>query len=244
MEARILHELGLSDNEVDTYLALAGLGTSKTGPIMRRTGIGSSQTYASLDALIAQGLISYTVRNNVRHYRAEPPATLVENEMRKLAALKKLADEMRALEPKTQARNFVNTFERKDGFRKAFLRHTEQLRPGEELRITGYSARVSNLRELRSYLYRYNKMIEAKRCTMRMILDESFRHSLGERVGPAYNIRFLHSDYFTPSALSISKSEVVISVWSKYPVAITISEPSVVNGFANNFESLWKVAKK
>lgn len=244
METGILRELGLSKNEIETYIALTKLGSSKTGPLMRLTGIGSSQTYTSLDSLIARGLISYTVRNNVRHYRAEPPTTLVENETRKISALKTLADEMARLTPKEQTRNFVNAFERKDGFRKAFLAHTEHLKPGEELRITGYSARVPGLRELRSHLYRYNRMIEAKRCTMRMILDENFRHSLGERVGPAYTIRFLNSDYFTPSAMSISKREVVISVWSKYPIAISISEPSIVEGFANNFESLWKIAKQ
>lgn len=244
MDTSVLKELGLSRNEVSTYLAIMRLGVSKTGPIQKLTGIGSSQTYASLQTLIAQGLISYTVRNNVRHYRAEPPHTLVDNELRRISALKKLAEEMKRMKTTPPSRNFVNAFERKDGFRKAFLRHAELLKNGEEVRIIGYSARVPRLRELRSLLYHYNKMIESKHCTMRMILDENFRTSLGERVGPAYTIRFLHSDYFTPSAMSISKQEVVISVWSKYPLAISITEPSVVDGFANNFESLWKVAER
>ena len=244
METSILRRSGIHENDIKVYEALLGLGVSKTGAIIGASGVGSSQTYLSLTRLTKRGLVSYQVRNNVRYYRAELPDTLIEESRKGVAELEALSKELAARPKMRESRNFVNTFETKDGFKKALLRHVDLVEPKEVLCIIGFSSKVSNLRELRSFLARCNALAEAKRCTMRMILDEKFRNSLGERMGKQYTVRYMPPAYFTPSALNICSREVVLSVWGPHPIAISITEPAVIQSFQLNFESLWEIAKK
>ena len=243
MDTQILEHLGLHKNDTRVYKTLLSLGRVKTGDIINCSGVGSSQTYLALDRLIKRGLVSYQVRNNVRHYQAELPTLLVEESKQTIAALEKLSEDISSLPLTHKKRNFVNTFEGRDGFKKAFLQHIENTKEGEALSIIGYVHRVTNLRELRFFLKKCNELAVARTCSMRMILDEKFRHSLGERTGPEYEIRFMPSRYFSPCATNLCGNEVLLSVWGDEPLAISISLPSVVHSFAQNFDSLWETAK-
>lgn len=243
MDTRALARLGLKPNDIAVFKAIAELGKTKTGAIMQASGIGSSQTYLSLGRLIKRGLVSYQVRNNVRYYQAEVPDTLIEDARTTISALEEVKREI-VRAPTTSARNFVNTFETTDGFKKALLRHVDLVGRGETLSIIGFSSRVSNQRELRAFLTRCNAIAESKRCTMRIILDEKFRSNLSELRGPRYVVRYLPASYFTPSALNICKREVVLSVWGDNPIAISITEPTVIKSFLINFEAQWESAKK
>lgn len=243
MDTTALARLGLHPNDLKVFTTIATLGKTKTGAIMQHSGVGSSQTYLSLGRLIKRGLVSYQVRNNVRYYQAELPDALLEEARKNVSALESLSDEL-VHTPFAAERNVVNTFETKAGLKKALLRHVDQLEKKEEISILGYSSRVPNLRELRLFLRRCNELAEAKKCSMRMILDSKFRNSLGERIGPLYKIRFLPSQYFTPAAQNICKREILLSVWGEHPLAISITEPSTVESFRKSFELLWASAKK
>lgn len=243
MNTTALTRLGLHPNDQRVFAAIATLGKTKTGAIMQSSGVGSSQTYLSLGRLIKRGLVSYQVRNNVRYYQAELPDSLLEEARKNVSELEHLSEEL-VRTPFVAERNVVNTFETKAGLKKALLRHVDQLERKETISIVGYSSRVPDRRELRLFLRRCNELAEAKKCSMRMILDSKFRGSLGERVGPLYKIRFLPTQYFTPAAQNICKREVLLSVWGAHPLAISISEPAAIASFQKNFDFLWDIAKK
>lgn len=242
MDTSALARLGLHPNDLKVFTAIAELGKTKTGAIMEYTGVGSSQTYLSLGRLVKRGLVSYQVRNNVRYYQAEIPDELIGEARQNVAQLEQLSESI-VRAPHVVERNYINTYEGRDGFNKAFLRFMESADEHERILITGFTHSVPHLRELRSFLYRYNMLAEAKHCTMQMVMDTKFRHSLEERTGKAYVVRFLSSRYFTPCATSVSKSEVLLSVWGDHPLAISINEPATVESFRKNFELLWASAK-
>jgi len=77
IEKELLQRLGLTDSEAKVYLALLKLGefTSK-GPILKQAKIAPSKVYHVLDKLIAKGLVSTIIKNNVKHFAAAPPARL------------------------------------------------------------------------------------------------------------------------------------------------------------------------
>jgi sugar-specific transcriptional regulator TrmB len=243
MKTGILKKFGLHENDVYVYEALFGLGRSKTGPIITKSGVGSSQTYLSLARLVQRGLASYQVKNNVRYYQAELPDVLIDESKKNVLELEALSQEIQDHTIEKAERNVINTYEGKDGFRKAFSRqYLELVENNETIYIVGFTKNVSNLRELRNFLKKPNQIAEDKHCAIKMVLDERFRDSLEEREGPQYEIRFLSPQHFTPMGTSICKKEVLLSVWGKTPLAISISEPTVVKSFKQNFEVLWNLA--
>ena len=72
-----LQELGLNRRESICYIALLELGSSKVGEILKKTEIPSSKIYEILEKLIKRGLVSYIVKNNVKHYQASNPSVLI-----------------------------------------------------------------------------------------------------------------------------------------------------------------------
>jgi len=68
-----LQELGLNRRESICYTALLELGSSKTGAIVKKTGIPSSKIYEILDKLINRGLVSYIKIGKIKHYQASDP---------------------------------------------------------------------------------------------------------------------------------------------------------------------------
>ena len=51
MNAKILEEIGLTRNESLVYLALSKIGTSKTGEILKESGLNSGKIYEILESL-------------------------------------------------------------------------------------------------------------------------------------------------------------------------------------------------
>jgi len=77
MEIRVfLKEFGLSDKEIDVYLALLKGGAQSVRKIAQAAGVNRGTTYDILKNLIAQGLVSYLHREKHQYFVAEDPEVL------------------------------------------------------------------------------------------------------------------------------------------------------------------------
>lgn len=243
MDLNLLEQFGLHKNDVRVYEALISLGRAKSGPIMERAKVGSSRLYASLDALIAKGLVSYEVRNNVRYYKPEKIDSLIEQSRESTKALVSLAEKIRSITPVVTGRNETNVFEGYHGFRRAFLEHVERVRNKEELRIIGFGSRTPERHALSRFLDEINSIAANKKCKMHILFDTEFRKKPRiADMGGNTDVHFLPSSYFGPTAYNISKSEVLLSVWGKDPLVIRIRNPILVSSFIAHFDFLISVS--
>src|SRR3989338_1924252 len=62
--------LGYLKSEAAVYTALLELGSSQAGTIAKTAKLNRVSVYKALDKLIAQGLVSYTKRNNRKTFKA------------------------------------------------------------------------------------------------------------------------------------------------------------------------------
>lgn len=93
----ILKNLGLSDKEAKTYLAVLQLGSSTIKPIADKAGIKRTSVYNFIDHLVNTGLISQTKIRSRMHYSAQPPARLLELQKESLSAVENALPEFSAL---------------------------------------------------------------------------------------------------------------------------------------------------
>jgi sugar-specific transcriptional regulator TrmB len=74
----ILKNVGLTEGEIQVYLALIQLGQSSTGKITHKAKIASSKVYEVLERLSEKGLVSYVIKNGVKNFDATPPERLID----------------------------------------------------------------------------------------------------------------------------------------------------------------------
>jgi len=72
-----LKNFGLTENEARVYLAIVEIGEATTTPIRKKTDIHMSRVYEALNSLVEKGLVSYFLKNNVKHFQASDPKILI-----------------------------------------------------------------------------------------------------------------------------------------------------------------------
>lgn len=73
---KILEKIGLSENEAKIYLAALSMGPASASAIAEQTRIKRPTTYLALENLIKQGLVSETLQNKIKLFKAEEPEKL------------------------------------------------------------------------------------------------------------------------------------------------------------------------
>lgn len=89
----ILLNLGLSEKEAKTYLAILELGSATIKPISTRAGIKRTSVYNFIDHLVELGLVAQTEINHRMHYKAASPTKLVEIEKERLKRIEAMLPE-------------------------------------------------------------------------------------------------------------------------------------------------------
>jgi len=248
MELSILSRFGLNDNDIRLYEALFKLGRSKTGPLLQATGISSSSAYASLAALVRNGLASYQVRNNIKYYQAELPGRLLDETRAQTHALEKLSKELTSLPIAHMERNEVNVYQGVQGFKRAHEIMVSEAKPGEEINAITYSTYYGKSKQIRKFFSSLDRqLIVHKRCKIRMIVDRDLREIIrSDRSAFAkkYDFRWLPREYFSPCGINVSDSMVIIGVWGKNPIAFAMRNKAVIDSFRTNFDFLWSKGRK
>src|SRR3989344_3319441 len=73
-----LQKAGLTEGEAKIYLALLKLGSSASGPIIKESKVANSIIYRILNSLIEKGLVSYTIKEKTKYFKAANPEKIIE----------------------------------------------------------------------------------------------------------------------------------------------------------------------
>ncbi|MBI5390880.1 hypothetical protein HZB02_05280 [Candidatus Woesearchaeota archaeon] len=119
MNAQRLQELGLTHHEAQTYLALLETGETKTGLLVKKTGMHRVQIYDALESLIKKGLASYVIKENIKYFQAAAPERIVDflDEKKEMAAA--LLPELKVLGIEHASKQSVTIYEGIRGLKSA-----------------------------------------------------------------------------------------------------------------------------
>ena len=78
MIEQVLQEIGLTQNEIKVYLALLDLGESKSGEILKKSGLNSGKIYEILDSLQKKGLVSFIIKSGVKYFSPADPKRVLD----------------------------------------------------------------------------------------------------------------------------------------------------------------------
>ena len=98
MDTTILEDLGLTQAEIEVYVALLELGSANAGHILDKSGAQNSVMHRALNSLIEKGLIHYIMEGRKKIYQATKPETFFEFIETKKKRFEKLLPELKQKE--------------------------------------------------------------------------------------------------------------------------------------------------
>jgi sugar-specific transcriptional regulator TrmB len=238
-----LESLGLTEREIETYIALLRLGSSTVGDIVKQSGVPSSKIYETLDKLISKGLVSFIIKGKTRYFLASEPETLLDLAEEKKNAIKSIIPELNK-NKNSSSEEEVTLYEGFEGLKTALRRVLRILKKGDEYLV--YISEFENLESDQSKFF-YNsfnlqreeagiitKLLVNK--TQEKIIKKEYTGTLKRK-----DVRF--TSFSFPSRLGIFKDHVLIINQGKNISSILIQSRDTYNLYRNYFRGLWASGK-
>jgi len=242
----VLLELGLNRWESRAYVSLLELGSSTTGPLVKKSGVPVSKIYHVLDSLSKKGFVSYVIKGKTKYFQAVDVRILrrilkekekrVENVIGQLEILKNIS-----------GKQSVEIFEGMKAITSLLIGLIEEADKGEEW--LSFSVGEDELIEKGEIFWdkvgvaRYEKGLRVK------LLDnedykEKIRRTYGERWKYISKIMRFGKTLFPTTTIIFQGRIILLNLLSDPETAIVIESDELLEFYRKFFMQQWGLASK
>ncbi len=250
MYEELLQEIGLTKSEVAVYFALLELGSSTTGPIIKKAGIASGKAYLILNKLSLKGLVTHVFQSGTKYYQAKDPEKILDYMQEKQRDLSKKEEELKKIIPALRAQFSqkltpprAEIYEGVNGLKSLYEWILKELQPGEVFQVMAVPRRANEI--FSGYFLDWNKRRIAKGVKMQILysLDSKDYGKIREKM-KLTEVRYMNQKVESPSWVDIFKDYVVTIDVHGVPICFLIKNKESAASHKNYFEILWKQAEK
>ena len=247
MYETVLSTLGLSKSEISVYFALIDLGSSTTGPIIKKAQISSGKVYIVLNKLAQKGLITHILKSGVRYYQAKDPQLLLsflrekENILR--SEEKKLNDILPGLKAKfreSKSKTTAEVYEGLAGIKSMLSQVLDELHSGEIFYVLSQPNEA--FVALEEFFLEFNKQREKKGVLMKALYNSDCRGFGEKRQKFALTkVKYMRQELSTPAWIIIAKDNVGIAHITGTPGVFLIKDKVTADTYLKHFAIMWKL---
>lgn len=230
-----LQELGLSRSESVCYNALLELGSSKTGLIVKKTGIPSSKIYEVLDKLVSRGFVTYVIKNNIKHYQASDPKTLLNYIDNKKKEVQDILPQL-LLKQKLSDKQSVEIFEGQKAIFTLFSNLIIDAKPKESYLV--FSINEENKNDAANLFFK-NLAVRRKDKKLDVKILKNERYYIKEK---HTKVKLRYTKFNLPQGITLFRDNVILSSWIDTPTAIKIQSKTMAEQLRMFFNELWRDA--
>ncbi len=250
MYEEILIEIGLTKSEIAVYFSLLDLGSSTTGPIIKKAGIASGKAYLILDKLALKGLVTHVIKSGRKHYQAKDPERLLDymkekekNLREKEIQLKKIIPQLKTQYEGKGYKPVAEVYEGVKGFKTFHEWMLEELKEGDCLYIVGGPKEANE--KFGPYLLDWNKRRVKKKVKLKIMYNQDSKKygKLREKM-KLTEVRYMKKELETPAWIDIFKDHVVTINVHGTPVCFLIKNKESAESYKKYFEIMWNQAKR
>jgi len=232
----IFKQVGLTDNESEVYYILLQLKEGSASEIAAKTRISRPHVYDSLNKLLEKGICSYNIRNNKKHFKSLDPNKLIDR-------LKEREKNLQAVMPE-----LINLF------KSAKEKPTVEVLEGGEGIKTILNEIIKTEKEMLAFntlgkeFYKYVPDFFIER-----YLNERLKKHIKSRQFYTEGAQIINHPMVTYKKIPREYSQVTLFVYGNNVVMFILVDPimvirikskEVARLYRNQFELLWKLAKK
>ena len=229
-----MEDLGLSKGEIKVYLVLLGLGSTKIGKVIEKSGMVSSAVYNSIAKLIGKGLVSYIRKGKIKFYQSVPPNQILEFIKEKKKRFMEILPELELKEKFPKEKQQADIFEGEKGIMSMLNLLTEKGHKGDE--YVFFAVTVEQNKKIRErFFIRHDSKKKEKGIITRGLAPKELKESFKQRKF----VRMRYPDYPIPSGISIFKNKVAFFSWEEKPVGYLIESEQIAHMYKKLFDSIW-----
>lgn len=236
-----LSNLGLSKNEIKTYIALVRFGQLSALDCSKQTEIHRSNCYDSLNSLLEGGFVSQVMDGSRMVFIAREPEVLKDY----------LKEQERELDIAVQELNNLSSeLKEKDGVKisTGLFSVRESLNACES--CTNSSIEVYGLTEKiieklgEGYFQELERKLEKQKNDVKIIGNFQDKNSvINFKKSNFVHYRFVSEKFYGQVITVLSEGKVTLYILSELPLVIEIKNKEVYYSYKRYFEILWKKAR-
>ncbi|MCK4669830.1 MAG: hypothetical protein KAT43_01410 [Nanoarchaeota archaeon] len=240
MNEQLLLEAGLTQREIKVYLALLELGSTTTGPLVKKSGIPNCKVYETLDKLINKGLASYTIISKIKHFQASDPEMLLNFLEEKQKQIKEIIPELKLKQNLAENIQESTIYESIKGVKTAFNKILSTLNKGEEYLVFTLGEELGT-EELKRFFIGYHKKRIEKKIKVKLIANEKMK-KIFLRYHVFKGMKVKYTKQKLPTGIFIYGNNIMTVVWGQKPTAFVITSKNNADRYREFFEEMWKTA--
>lgn len=242
MDKSILEDLGLSQSEIKSYVALLELGTSSAGVIIEKSMLQHSVVHRALNTLIEKGLVSFIYQGKHRIYTATEPEYFLKFIDNKRKRFETILPELKQKQNIEKKQTKTSMYKGKKGIAEVYSQLTSL---SGELLTFGGSKETTDFMGLTWWKGMHNTRVANGVPCRHIASDEVLPYIESFLKKKLTSMKFLPQETFGQyQETAIIHDYVAISVFADEGYSILIHNAAVADGYRKNFEMLWKIAKK
>jgi len=236
MDFQMLSEIGLTQAEAKTYLALLELKSAPVKKISEKSGMHRKNVYDALDKLIAKGFAASVVGSRAKSFMVTNPDNILSYLKEKEDKVRKWIPEIENKYSLEQDADEALVFRGIGGI-KAILQ--DMLKVKSELLLIGSKGQWKLQPGLKYFFPQFEKERIKLGIKIRQIFDYELRRSKITKFDLEEH-RFFPKQYSTPIHIWIYGNRVVSLFYGDEPTAFMIKSRKIANGYTKYFNYLWK----
>lgn len=240
MYEKELRELGLTDNEIKIYLLLLKQGLMNPSEISQKLGLHRGYVYDALERMQEKDIVSSILKLNKKYFRATNPENLIELLKSRLETFQKIIPGLKGIMNSSGEETKVELHKGQKVYRTLLKDITLRLKKNDEVCLIGIDEDILEKEVEPIYLEQYFNTIKAKGIKERIIIKKGAK-KIKKSV---LKYRVLEETYIGKTAQIIYNNKVALFLLGIPYYLIVIENKEVADTYRNQFELLWKTAKK
>lgn len=243
----ILREIGLTERESKVYTALLGLGSTTTGPLIKKSEVPNSKIYEVLENLHNKGLVSWIVKGKTKYFQASPPKQLLNLLKEKQKKLEEALPSLESKQKKSQNKKSVELFEGIKSMRAMLLGLLQGVKKGEDWFgfATGETSANKEIEEFYEWFGTLKINVGLKDHELISLENKNnFEKALSNEAKKALKNILRYSKVSFPGDTAIFRNCVLIFNWEETPTITLIKDNSLAEQYKKFFLEIWKEGKR
>jgi sugar-specific transcriptional regulator TrmB len=234
-EKEILEEIGFTRNESLVYLTLLKTGETKSGKIIKLTGLQSSVVHNSLNTLIEKGFVKYILKGKIKHYQGINPEVIKEYIKSKEKKFDGILPSLKSMQTAEKDLPTAEVYYGYNGLLTATLEMIKEKRSG----AYKYFAAEENLitEDAINFFNKVDLIKKEKGIIVKGIANAN------SNLKNSKNSIIRYTSLNIPPAVNIYGDQILIMTLSEKPTGILIKSKEIANQYNKLWESIWKVSK-
>ncbi len=235
-----LKQLGFSEHESGVYLALLEIGETSAGKIIKKTNLHRNVVYSTLDKLKNKKLVVEFNKGKIKYFKTLSVDKIFKQKEKEFVIAQSVVSELKKIAK--QEKIEVVIYEGVEGFQNAHIEAIDQINKNENIYVlmAGGENFYNFMGEELKY---FDKMRLEKNNKIKILALESRKKELETaqaKKRQSITIKYLPMSFINPIGSSIYGDLVLLFVYSKNPIVISVSSKEVAKAHREYFKLLWK----